>query len=63
MSKWTENKFTLKPSFMIDVVAILGDRIKVKTMTIAEGQAMARKPSKWRIELFQQGYHSYRPTE
>lgn len=56
-------KYTLASSQDVDVVATLGDRIRVKTMTLNEAQHTFRKPSKWRLQLFQIGYHSYKATE
>lgn len=59
MSKW-DKKFSLGGQTEIDVVAMLDGKIKVKSMSLSEAQAIQRKPSKWRIQLFQQGYHSYK---
>ena len=62
MSKW-DKKFVLGGNINVDVVAILGERVKIRSCPLREAQAIQRKPSSWTIHLFQVGYHSYKATE
>lgn len=63
MSKWTKPRFELSSGTKVDLVAHLDGRIRVKEMELSEAQRIMRKPSKWRMSVFQVGFHSYKSTE
>lgn len=57
------NKFVLSSTVELDVVATLGERVRITSMTLAEYKTLKAKHSAWHIQAYQKGFHAYKATE
>lgn len=57
-----KNNFILPSFTKVDVVARRGEEIIVKEMTLVEAQSIRKKKS-WKYDIFQLGFHTYKPTK